>query len=83
MTRDINTIQAGTEGYLVKVTPENYLELVEITRMREIEDKYVNYDPNWSPSLLPVGLNTPVFRNTTLITVEELKLLLFIHSLEK
>ena len=70
---------------MIKVTPENYLELLEITRMREIEDEYVNYDPNWSPSLLVVGTRTraSVFTNTTLITSEELKLLLFIHSLEK
>lgn len=85
MTRDVNTIQAGKEGYLIKVTPENYLELLEITRMREIEDEYINYDPNWSPSLLVIGVHTrpSVFAHTTLITVEELKLLLFIHSLEK
>lgn len=77
--------QAGKEGYLIKVTPRNYLELLELTRMREIEDEYVNYDPNWTPSLIVVGVNTrpSVFANTSLITVEELKTLLFIHSLEK
>lgn len=81
----MNIPQAGKEDYLIKVTPENYLELLELTRMREIEDEYINYDPNWSPSLLIVGVHTrpSVFTRTTLITVEELKLLLFINSLEK
>ena len=81
----MNIPQAGTEGYLIKVTPENYQELLEITRMREIEDEYINYDPNWSPHLLVVGTRTrsSVFTSTTLITVEELKILLFIRSLEK
>ena len=77
--------QAGKEGYLIKVTPENYQELLEIVRVREIEDEYVNYDPKWSPNLIIVGVNTrrSVFTNTTLITVEELKALLFINSLEE
>lgn len=81
----MNIPQAGKEGYLIKVTPENYQELLELIRMREIEDEYINYDPNWSPNLLVVGANTrrSVFVNTTPITVEELKAILFIHSLEK
>ena len=85
MTKNMNIPQAGKEGYLIKVTPENYLKLLELARMREIEDEYINYDPNWSPQLLVVGTRTrpSVFTHTTLITVEELKLLLFIHSLEK
>ena len=85
MTKDMSIPQAGKEGYLIKVTPKNYLELLELVRMREIEDEYINYDPNWSPHLLVVGANTrrSVFINTTLITVEELKVLLFIHSLER
>lgn len=81
----MNIPQAGKEGYLIRVTPENYQELLELTRMREIEDEYVNYDPSWSLSLITVGVNTrsSVFANAPLITVEELKTLLFIESLEK
>ena len=85
MIKDMNIPQAGEEGYLVKITPENYLELLELVRMREIEDEYLNYDLNWSPHLLVVGARTrpSVFTNTTLITVEKLKVLLFIRSLEE
>lgn len=81
----MNIPQAGKEGYLIKLTPQNYQELLEITPTLEPEDEYINYDPNWSPNLLGVGGSTrrSVFTNTTLITVEELRVLLFIHSLEK
>ena len=76
--------QAGKEGYLIKVTPENYLELLETVPKLTPDDEYVNYDPNWSPNLLTVGNGTrpSVFTETTLITMEELKALLFIDSLE-
>ena len=85
MTKDMNIPQAGKEGYLIKVTPKNYLELLELVPTLEPNDKYVNYDLNWEPTLIVIR-NTArrsVFTNTTLIIVEELKLLLFIHSLEK
>lgn len=77
--------QAGKEGYLVKVTPENYLELLERVSTLEPDDKYVNYDPNWEPTLLVIRkiARKTVFTESTLITVEELKALLFIDSLEK
>ena len=77
--------QAGKEGYLIKVTPENYLELLEIVPKLEPDDEYVNYDSNWSSNPLTVGINTcpSVFTETSLITMEELKTLLFIDSLEK
>ena len=77
--------QPGIEGYLIEVTPENYLELLEIIPGLEPHDKYVNYDPDWIVPLVAVGSYTrpSVFANTTLITVEELKTLLFIESLEK
>ena len=83
--RDVNTIQAGGEGYLIKVTPENYLELLELVPTLEPDDKYVNCDLNWEPTLIVITkiARKSVFTETTLITVEELKLLLFIHSLEK
>ena len=77
--------QAGKEGYLIKVTPENYLELLEMVPTLEPDDPYVNYDLNSGDVLIPVGDYTrrSVFTETTLITVEELKTLLFIDSLEK
>ena len=76
--------QAGKEGYLIKVTPENYLELLERVPELEPEDKYVNYDPKWHTTLLSVGALTrkSVFTEATLITLEEFKALLFIDSLE-
>ena len=85
MTKDMNIPQAGKEGYLIKVTPENYLELLELVPTLEPDDKYVNYDLNWEPTLIGIRKTAreSVFTETTLITVEELKLLLFIHSLEK
>ena len=81
----MNIPQAGKEGYLIKLTPQNYQELLEIIPTLEPEDEYINYDPNWNPNLLSVGRGTrrSVFTDTTLITIEELKVLLFIHSLEK
>lgn len=77
--------QAGSEGYLIKVTPENYLELLELVPALEPYNEYVNYDPSWKVTLMPVGSYTrkTVFTKSTLITVEELKTLLFIESLEK
>ena len=77
--------QAGKEGYLIKVTPENYLELLEMVPELDPDDLYVNYDPNWTPPLVTVGNYTrkSVFTETTLITMEDLKALLFIYSLEK
>ena len=76
--------QAGKEGYLIKVTPENYLEMFEMVPELEPHNEYVNYDPNYNIPLIPVSSNTRlcVFTETTLITVEELKALLFIDSLE-
>ena len=76
--------QAGKEGYLIKVTPENYLELLEMVPELEPGDKYVNYDPKWHTTLLSVGSLTrrSVLTETALITLEELKALLFIDSLE-
>lgn len=81
----MNIPQAGEEGYLIKVTPENYLELLESVPTLEPDDKYVNYDPNWEPTLLVIEKTArkTVFTESTLITVEELKALLFIDSLEK
>lgn len=80
----MNIPQAGKEGYLIKVTPENYLELLEIVPELEPDDLYVNYDPNWMTTLTVVKNNTrkTVLTETNLITVEELKALLFIKSLE-
>ena len=77
--------QAGKEGYLIKVTPENYLELLEMVPVLEPDEMYVNYDPTWSPTLIPVGSYTQqsVFTETTLITMEEFKILFFIETLEK
>ena len=77
--------QAGKEGYLVKVTPQNYPKLLELVPTLEPDDKYVNYDLNWEPTLIAIREISRkfVFIDTTLITVEELKVLLFIHSLEK
>lgn len=77
--------QAGKEGYLIKVTPENYPELLEIVPELKPHNKYVNYDPNWNIPLISVSSNIrpSVFTETPLITVEELKILLFINSLEK
>lgn len=85
MTKGMNIPQAGKEGYLIKVTPENYLELLELVPTLEPDDKYVNYDLNWEPTLIVITkiARKSIFTETTLITVEELKLLLFIHSLEK
>ena len=85
MTKDMNIPQAGKEGYLIKVTPENYLELLERVPTLEPGDKYVNYDLNWEPTLIAIRMaaRSSIFTNTTLITVEELKLLLFIRSLEE
>ena len=76
--------QAGKEGYLIKVTPENYLEMFEMVPELEPRNEYVNYDPKYTIALIPVSSNTrsSVFTGTTLITVEELKALLFIKSLE-
>ena len=76
--------QAGKEGYLIKVTPENYLEMFEMVPELEPHNEYVNYDPKYTIALIPVSSNTrsSVFTGTTLITVEELKALLFIKSLE-
>ena len=81
---DMSIPQAGKEGYLIKVTPENYLELLEMVPELEPDDLYVNYDPDFGNTLIPVGNYTrkSVFAETTLITVEELKALLFIKSLE-
>lgn len=77
--------QAGKEGYLIKVTPENYLELLEMVPALDPDDLYVNYDPNWTITLVTVRNTTrkAVFTDTALITLEELKTLLFIESLEK
>lgn len=77
--------QAGKEGYLIKVTPENYLEMFEMVPELEPHNEYVNYDPNYSIPLIPVsGSSTrkSVFTESTLITLEELNTLLFIDSLE-
>ena len=76
--------QAGKEGYLIKVTPENYLELLEMVPALEPHNEYVNYDPEYGNHLFPVvkGTRLSVFTETTLITLEELKTLLFIESLE-
>lgn len=81
----MNIPQAGKEGYLIKVTPENSLELSQMVPRLEPNDTCVNYDPNYTPSLIGVGAYTrkSVFTHTALITVEELKVLLFIDSLEK
>ena len=81
----MNIPQAGEEGYLVKVTPENYLELLEIVPTLKLCDLYVNYDLNWTTPLITVGdySRKAIFTESTLITVEELKALLFIDSLEK
>ena len=80
----MNIPQAGKEGYLVKVTPENYPELLEMVPELDPDDLYVNYDPNWTTTLVTVGNYTrkSVFTETSLITLEELKTLLFIESLE-
>ena len=80
----MNIPQAGKEGYLIKVTPENYLEMFEMVPELEPHNEYVNYDPNYSISLIPVSSRTrsSVFTETSLITLEELKTLLFIDSLE-
>ena len=77
--------QAGKEGYLIKITPENYLELLEMVPTLEPIDLYVSYAPNVRATLIPVGeyIRKTVLTETTLITVEELKTLLFIQSLEK
>ena len=85
MTRGMNIPQAGREGYLVKVTPKNYLELLELVPTLEPDDKYVNYDLNWEPTLIIIRkiARESVLTETTLITVEELKALLFIRSLEE
>lgn len=76
--------QAGKEGYLIKVTPENYLELLEMVPALTPDKLHVNYDPDFGNTLIPVGNYTrkSIFAETTLITVEELKTLLFIDSLE-
>ena len=76
--------QAGKEGYLIKVTPENYLEMFEMVPELEPHNEYVNYDPKYNIALIPVSSNTrsSVFTETSLITVEELKALLFLESLE-
>ena len=76
--------QAGKEGYLIKVTPENYLEMFEMVPELEPHNEYVNYDPEYTIALIPVSSNTrsSVFTETSLITLEELKTLLFIDSLE-
>ena len=76
--------QAGKEGYLIKVTPENYLEMFEMVPELDPDDSHVNYDPNWMITLVTVGNYTrkSVLTETTLITVEELKALLFLESLE-
>ena len=81
----MSILQPGIEGYLIEVTPENYLELFEVVPGLEPHNKYVNYDPNWSVPLITVSSYTrpSVFTETPLITVEELKTLLFIESLEK
>ena len=80
----MNIPKAGKEGYLIKVTPETYLELLEMVPKLKPDDEYVNYDPNWTTTLITVGINTrpSVFTETSLITMEELKALLFIESLE-
>lgn len=80
----MNIPQAGKEGYLIKVTPQNYHELLEIIPTLKPEDEYINYDPNWSPNLIVVEDCTrpSVLTHTALITIEELKVLFFIHSLE-
>ena len=80
----MNIPQAGKEGYLIKVTPENYLEMFEMVPELEPHNEYVNYDPNYTIHLIPVSSNTrsSVFTETSLITLEELKTLLFIDSLE-
>ena len=76
--------QAGREGYLIKVTPENYLEMFEMVPELKPHNEYVNYDPNCNIALIPVSSNTrsSVFTETSLVTLEELKTLLFIDSLE-
>ena len=76
--------QAGKEGYLIKVTPENYLELLEMVSTLKPDNLYVNYDPDYENNLIPIGeyVRKTVLTETTLITVEELKALLFIKSLE-
>ena len=81
----MNIPQAGKEGYLIKVTPENYLELLEMVPTLEPVDLYVSYVPNVRATLIVVGdcIRKSIFAETTLITVEELKLLLFIRSLEE
>lgn len=81
----MNIPQAGEEGYLIKVTTENYLELHEMVPELEPDHLYVNYDPDYGNNLIPVGeyVRKSVLTETTLITVEELKTLLFIDSLEK
>ena len=80
----MNIPQAGKEGYLIKVTPENYLELLEMVPTLEPDRLHVNYDPGLKVNLIPVGnyIRKTVFTESTLITVEELKALLFIESLE-
>ena len=80
----MNIPQAGKEGYLIKVTPENYIELLGKVPALDLCDLYVNYAPTWSPTLIAVGGCTKqsVFTETSLITLEELKTLLFIESLE-
>ena len=81
----MNIPQAGKEGYLIKVTPENYLEMFEMIPELEPHNEYVNYDPNHSIPLVLVSSSTrsSVFIETSLITLEELKTLFFIDSLEK
>ena len=76
--------QAGKEGYLIKVTPENYLELLEMVPALKPDNLHVNYDPDFENKLIPIGkyIRKTVLTETTLITVEELKALLFIESLE-
>ena len=80
----MNILQAGKEGYLIKATPENYLELLEMVPTLKPNNLHVNYDPDFENNLIPVGeyIRKTVLTETTLITVEELKALLFIKSLE-
>ena len=80
----MNIPQAGKEGYLIKVTPKNYLELLEMVPLLAPHHEYVNYAPKRSSTIIVVGDYTrkSVFTETTLITMEELKTLLFIRSLE-
>lgn len=77
--------QAGKEGYLIKVTPENYLELLKIVPTLTDKHSHVNYDPKYSSYVFPAYERTPqhILAEATLLTMEEFKILFFIETLEK